>query len=233
MSLKNKVVLITGANGGLGQAFVNYCLEQNVKKIYCCARDIKKLNIIDKRIEPLTLDITSSFDINNLVNSIDSIDILINNAGVNNEKRIFEDFNNGFEVNVFGTLNICRALHSKIKEKGSIITINSVLAFMNLPIMAQYCASKSALHSIMQAIRAELKTKSIDVFEVFPGPIDTRMSKNIQMQKTSPAEVVKNIFNDFNNKIFEIYPDEFSKNIISMFKNNPEQLAEEFAISIQ
>ena len=233
MSLKNKVVLITGANGGLGQAFVNYCLEQNVKKIYCCARDIKKLNIIDKRIEPLTLDITSSFDINNLVNSIDYIDILINNAGVNNEKRIFEDFNNDFEVNVFGTLNICRALHSKIKEKGSIITINSVLAFMNLPIMAQYCASKSALHSIMQAIRAELKTKSIDVFEVFPGPIDTRMSKNIQMQKTSPAEVVKNIFNDFNNKIFEIYPDEFSKNIISMFKNNPEQLAEEFAISIQ
>ena len=233
MSLKNKVVLITGANGGLGQAFVNYCLEQNVKKIYCCARDIKKLNIIDKRIEPLTLDITSSFDINNLVNSIDSIDILINNAGVNNEKRIFEDFNNDFEVNVFGTLNICRALHSKIKEKGSIITINSVLAFMNLPIMAQYCASKSALHSIMQAIRAELGTKSINVFEVFPGPIDTRMSKNIQMQKTSPAEVVKNIFNDFNNKIFEIYPDEFSKNIISMFKNNPEQLAEEFAISIQ
>ena len=202
MSLKNKVVLITGANGGLGQAFVNYCLEQNVKKIYCCARDIKKLNIIDKRIEPLTLDITSSFDINNLVNSIDSIDILINNAGVNNEKRIFEDFNNDFEVNVFGSLNICRALLSKIKEKGSIITINSVLAFMNLPIMAQYCASKSALHSIMQAIRAELKTKSIDVFEVFPGPIDTRMSKNIQMQKTSPAEVVKNIFNDFNNKIF-------------------------------
>ena len=91
---------------------------------------------------------------------------------------------------------------------------------MNLPIMAQYCASKSALHSIMQAIRAELKTKSIDVFEVFPGPIDTRMSKNIQMQKTSPAEVVKNIFNDFNNKIFEIYPDEFSKNIISMLEGD-------------
>ena len=43
MKLKNKIVLITGANGGLGQSFINYCLEQNVQKIYCCDRDINKL----------------------------------------------------------------------------------------------------------------------------------------------------------------------------------------------
>ena len=76
-----------------------------------------------------------------MVNSIDYIDILINNAGVNNEKRIFETLRNDFEVNVFGTLNITKLIYPKIKKK-KIITINSVLAFMNLPSMAQYCASK-------------------------------------------------------------------------------------------
>src|SRR5574344_116608 len=233
MNLENKIVLITGANGGLGQAFIKYCLENNIQKIYCCARDIKNIDAIDKPIESIKLDLTNLTDINNLESSIDSIDILVNNAGVNNEKRIFEALNNDFEVNTFSTLNICKALYPKIKENGSIITINSVLAFMNLPIMAQYCASKSALHSIMQAIRAELGTKSINVFEVFPGPIDTRMSQNLKANKAIPYEIVKEVFNGVNNKTFEIFPDDFSKNIILMLKNNPEQLEKEYALSIQ
>ncbi len=233
MKLKNKIVLITGANGGLGQSFINYCLEQNVQKIYCCARDINKLNINDSRIEIIKLDITNLLDIDNLVKSIDYIDILINNAGVNSGKRIFEDISNDFEINVFGTLNIYKALYSKIKENGSIITINSILAFMNLPIMAQYCASKSALHSITQAIRAELKSKSIEVFEVFPGPMDTEMSKNLQMDKATPLQVVLNTFDGLTNKDFEIFPDDYSKNIISMLKNNSKKLEQQFACSIQ
>ena len=233
MKLKNKIVLITGANGGLGQSFINYCLEQNVQKIYCCARDINKLNINDSRIEIIKLDITNLLDIDNLVKSIDYIDILINNAGVNSGKRIFEDISNDFEINVFGTLNIYKALYSKIKENGSIITINSILAFMNLPIMAQYCASKSALHSITRAIRAELKSKSIEVFEVFPGPMDTEMSKNLQMDKATPLQVVLNTFDGLTNKDFEIFPDDYSKNIISMVKNNSKKLEQQFACSIQ
>lgn len=233
MNLENKIVLITGANGGLGQAFIKYCLENNVQKIYCCARDIKNIDAIDKRIEPIKLDLTNLTDINNLESSIDSIDILVNNAGVNNEKRIFEALNNDFEVNTFGTLNICKALYPKIKENGSIITINSILAFMNLPIMAQYCASKSALHSITQAIRAELKSKSIEVFEVFPGPMDTEMSKNLQMDKATPLQVVLNTFDGLTNKDFEIFPDDYSKNIISMVKNNSKKLEQQFACSIQ
>ena len=236
MNLKDKVVLITGANGGLGQAFVNYCLEKEVKKIYCCARNIENLNglniLDDDRVEVFKLDITNNLDIEKLVNSIDYIDILINNAGVNNEKRIFEILRNDFEVNVFGTLNVTKLLYPKIKENGVIITINSVLAFMNLPSMAQYCASKSALHSIMQAIRMELKTKAIDVYEVFPGPMDTKMSKNLEMQKATPAEVVKNTFEGLKGKSFEIFPDEASLGIMYMLKNNPKQLEKDFSSSI-
>lgn len=236
MNITDKEILITGASGGLGQTFINYCLEQNAKKIYCCARNIENLQNIygsNKKIEILTLDITKQSDIEKVANSINSIDILINNAGFNSEKRIFETFSKEFEVNTFGTLNVTKTLSSKIKQNGAIIAINSVLAFMNLPTMALYCASKSALHSINQAFRAELENKQIEVYEVFPGPIDTNMAKDLQMPKTSPRQIVEKTFEALENKTFEIFPDDFSQNIYAMFKTNPKELEKEFASSVK
>ncbi|WP_419678049.1 SDR family NAD(P)-dependent oxidoreductase [Aliarcobacter lanthieri] len=236
MNITDKEILITGANGGLGQTFINYCLEQNVKKIYCCARNIDSLEKLygsNKRVKILTLDITKQSDIDDVANSINSIDLLINNAGFNSEKRIFETFSNDFEVNTFGTLNVTKTLSSKIKPDGAIITINSILAFINLPTMALYCASKSALHSIMQAFRAELQNKQIQVYEVFPGPIDTDMAKNLQMPKASPKQIVEKAFEALKNKTFEVFPDDFSKNIYSMLKTNSKELEMDFASSIK
>lgn len=236
MNLTDKEILITGASGGLGQTFIRYCLEQNAKRIYCCARNIdnlQKLYDSNEKVEILTLDITKQSDIDNVVNSINSIDILINNAGFNSEKRIFDTFSNDFEINTFGTLNVTKTLSSKIKQTGKIITINSILAFINLPTMALYCASKSALHSIMQAFRAELQNRQIEVYEVFPGPIDTSMAENLQMPKTSPRQIVEKSFEALENKTFEVFPDDFSQNIYSMLKTNQKELEKEFASSVQ
>jgi short-subunit dehydrogenase len=236
MNITDKEILITGASGGLGQTFINYCLEQNVKKIYCCARNIenlKKLYGSNEKIELLTLDITKQSDINSVANSINSIDILINNAGFNSEKRIFEEFSNDFEINTFGTLNVTKTLSPKIKENGKIITINSVLAFINLPTMALYCASKSALHSIMQAFRAELQNRQIEVYEIFPGPIDTNMAANVQMPKAYPRQIIEKTFEALENKTFEVFPDDFSQNIYSTLKINPKELEKEFASFVQ
>ncbi|RBQ31793.1 hypothetical protein CRU92_06165 [Arcobacter sp. FW59] len=236
MNLTNKEVLITGANGGLGQTFINYCLEQNAKKIYCCARNIENLQKLygsNEKVEILTLDITKQSDIDKVAKTINSIDILINNAGFNSEKRIFETFSNDFEVNTFGTLNVTKAISSKIKQDGAIITINSILAFINLPTMALYCASKSALHSIMQAFRAELQNRQIEVYEVFPGPIDTAMAKDLQMPKASPKQIVEKTFEGLQNKTFEIFPDDFSQNIYSMLKTNQKDIEKDFASSVQ
>ncbi|MDN5107617.1 SDR family NAD(P)-dependent oxidoreductase [Aliarcobacter butzleri] len=236
MNFTDKEILITGASGGLGKTFINYCLEQNVKKIYCCARNIENLQKLyssNEKVEILTLDITKQSDIDNVAKSINSIDILINNAGFNSEKRIFEIFSNDFEINTFGTLKVSKTLSSKIKQTGKIITINSILAFINLPTMALYCASKSALHSIMQAFRAELQNRQIEVYEVFPGPIDTSMAENLQMPKTSPRQIVEKSFEALENKTFEVFPDDFSQNIYSMLKTNQKELEKEFASSVQ
>ncbi|WP_419768384.1 SDR family NAD(P)-dependent oxidoreductase [Arcobacter sp.] len=235
MNLENKTVFITGANGGLGSAFVKEFLNYNVKKIYCSARDISKLDSIKKlsnKIELIELDITNKEQFKSLALTIGEIDILINNAGANSAKRLFDNETLDFDVNLFGTLNSCRILSENINNGGIIINISSVLALINLPIMALYCASKSALHSITQALRAELKTKDISVYEVLPGPIDTTMSKDLQMPKTSPNDIVKATINGLNSDEYEIYPDSFAKVIRQRLEEDRINLENEFAQSI-
>lgn len=145
---------------------------------------------------------------------------------------MFDDETLDFDVNLFGTLNSCRILSGNINNGGIIINISSVLALINLPVMALYCASKSALHSITQALRAELKTKNISVYEVLPGSIDIAMAKDLQMLKTSSSDIVKATITSLNSDEYEIYPDSFAKVIRQRLEGDKTNLENEFAQSI-
>ena len=235
MLLENKSVMITGANGGLGTALVREALGHNAKKVYCCVRDISKaeaLKQLDARVELCALDTTDKQSVEVLASKIDSIDILINNAGTNSEQRILQDNTVDFEVNVFGTLNVCRAFSDKIAKEGAIINVTSILALVNLPVMGLYCASKSALHSATQALRAEFALKGVEVYEVLPGPIDTGMSENQPMEKASPEDVAKEVWAGYEAKTFEIYPDPVAKGMKEGLTHAPEAVIAECAQSI-
>jgi NAD(P)-dependent dehydrogenase (short-subunit alcohol dehydrogenase family) len=236
MNLENKTLLITGANGGLGRALVRYALSHGASKVYCCARDTAKLEALSDLgagVELCPLDITDKAQIATFAQTIGSIDILINNAGVNSGKRVFDESTDDFEVNVQGTLNVCRGLRSKISKGGSIVNISSILAHVNLPIMGLYCASKSALHSLTQAMRAELSLHQIEVYEVFPGPIDTDMSKDQPMEKASPETIADALFEGIEEKTYEIYPDPFAQGIKEALESDGKALELNFAASVQ
>ncbi len=236
MNLKNKTILITGASGGLGKAFVAYAIKHHAKKIYCCAKDIALLNNLengDTAVELCSLDITDKEQVKHLASKIGEVDILINNAGVNSAKRVFENTAIDFEINVLGTLNVCRELNHKLTKQGAIINITSILALVNLPMNGLYCASKSALHSLTQAMRAELAPKEIEVYEVLPGPIDTKMTKGQPMEKSKPEEIVDAVFEGYENKNYEIYPDPFSKMIKEALSKDPLSVEKNFALSVQ
>lgn len=235
MSLEDKVVLITGANGGLGIALVEYAIISGAKKIYCYARKTDKLQKLQQNNPNLIIeivDITDKSRVEEVALTIEYIDILINNAGANSGKIVFDDEKIDFEVNLFGTLNICRSFENKINKNGAIINITSVAALVNFPIMGLYSASKAALHSVTQALRAHMALKEIEVYEVFPGPIDTDMVKDLDMPKTSASDIAKEIFTSFAKKEYEIYPDSFAKMVQESLLNDPKSIESEFAKSI-
>lgn len=235
--MENKIILVTGANGGLGSSFVKELLKNNPSKIYCAARDIttlKELERLDQRIQSISLDITNDESIKDAISKIDNLDILINNAGVNTNSRLFSDDSFlDIEVNLKGTAKLTQALFDKLKEsKGKIINVSSVLALVNLPMLGNYCVSKSALHSFTQALRAEFALFEGEVYEVLPGPIETRMTEGSPMPKTKPQDIVKAVIESVNNKEFEIFPDDFSKMVNQRLQNDKEKLLEEFNCSI-
>ncbi|MCT7446694.1 SDR family NAD(P)-dependent oxidoreductase [Aliarcobacter skirrowii] len=235
MCFENKVVFITGANGGLAKSFIEALLKENAKKIYCTARDLSKLEELKKlspKIEIFALDITKKDELEKVASKIENIDILINNAGVNSQKRVIDDNKIDFEVNLFGTLNSCQILSKKLNKNGSIVNITSILALINLPIMGLYCASKSALHSITQAFRAELQKENIKVFEVLPGPIDTNMTKGQDMPKSSTSAIVEAVLEGIKNSELEIYPDDFSQMVKQRLQNDKDSLEKEFLNSL-
>lgn len=234
--MNNKTIFLTGANGGLGKAFIEELISLNPKKIYCAARDIKTLDQIknlDKCIETVQLDITDINSIKNVVSQVESLDILINNAGINNNKRLFDDNFTEIEVNLKGTMNLTKALFEKLQHSNAkVINITSILALINLPVMADYCISKSALHSFTQALRAELAQFGCEVYEVLPGPMETKMTEGVPMPKAQPNDIVKAILEAIDQKEFEIFPDEFSKMIKQRLDKEPKAIEQDFALSI-
>ncbi len=92
-----------------------------------------------------------------------------------------------------GTLNITKSLFTKINQNGMIINITSITALTNNPIIGLYSASKSAMHSLTQAMRAEMSLRDVHVLEVLPGPIDTNMTKGRDMPKANATDIVDEI----------------------------------------
>ena len=235
VDLTNKIALVTGANGGLGEAIVKELLKNNIEKIYCGVRDTKKalfLEELSDKIVLIELDLANHTMLETNLANIENIDLLINNAGVNSGKRVFDDENSDFTINVQGTLKVTQILSNKINQNGAIVNITSILALCNLPIMGLYCASKSALHSLTQAIRAEMISKDIHVLEVLPGPIDTKMTPDENMPKASPQDIAVEIIKGLEVKHEEVYPDDFAKMIKTGLEKDPKKMEKEFAFSL-
>lgn len=233
--MQDKIVLVTGANGGLGNAFVQVLLEQKAKKIYAAARDIGSLAHLKdiSNIELLELDITDITSIKAARKKASDIDVLINNAGVNSNSRVFDGDFIDLQVNYKGTASLCKSYFEYAKEhKLQIINISSIVALCNLPLMAKYSISKSALHSFTQALRAELKAYGSEVYEVFAGPIDTRLTEGVDMPKADPIDVAKKVLKDVKAGEFDIFPDVFAQMIKERLASEPKMVEADFSMSI-
>ncbi len=203
-NLSNKTILVSGANRGIGAATVRELLKTGVKKIYAAARKPDSLpDFSDARVVPLALDITNDASVKAAAATASDIDILLNNAGT----AVFANFLDSptdliagdMNTNYYGTLRVIRAFTPQFVARGSgtIANVVSVVGLTSAPGLAGYSASKAALQSLTQTLRATLKGNGISVLGIYPGPIDTDMARDIPMDKATPeyaaAEIVKGI----------------------------------------
>lgn len=214
MNIQNKTVLITGANRGIGRALVNEALKRGAKRVYAGTRGA--LSVADARVTPLTLDVTNAAQIAQAASEVNTLDVLINNAGI----ALYDDLSNfdvieqHLAVNLFGSLKMSRALLPALKHsKGAIVNTLSLMALAPLPLTPAYAISKAAAFNMTQSLRALLAGQGVTVHGVLLGPTDTDMTRGFEIPKASPEAVAQGIFDGLENKEEDIFPDPASQSI--------------------
>jgi short-subunit dehydrogenase len=233
MEIKGRRVLITGASRGLGRTLAFAFAAAGAREVFAGARnaeDIEKLArdaaAMSAPVTPIKLDVTSEDDINAAA-KLGFVDILVNNAGVASYgdplQMNFEDAMREMNVNYFGALRMARALAPAMigRGEGMIVNIATAFAKVNLPLVGTYCASKAALLSLGQALRAYLSDKGVHVMTVMPTTIDTDMSRGADVPKMTTEFVAGEILRHIREETIDPPIGEEAKGILDGLLKDP------------
>jgi len=220
MNIENKTVLITGANRGIGRALVDEALIRGAKRVYAGTRG-GALQATDSRVTPVTLDVTNASQIQKAAEEVETLDVLINNAGV----AIYDDLSNAdaieqhLAVNFLGMFKVTRAFLPLLRQsKGAIVNNLSLVALAPLPVIPGYSISKAAASNMTQSLRALLAGQGVTVHGVFLGPVDTDMNRGFNIPKTSPESAAQGIFDGLERGEEDIFPDPASRSIAEAWR---------------
>ncbi|KVC27379.1 SDR family oxidoreductase [Burkholderia pseudomultivorans] len=219
MNIDGCVALVTGANRGVGAAFVEGLLAAGARKIYAASREPDAIVRCDPRVVPVELDVTNAQQIRRAAANAPDVTLLVNNAGVNRMASCLSTVDpdaatREMEVNYFGTLNVIRAFAPALRENGgAIVNMLSILARIALPSMGSLCASKAAALRMTESVRAELAKDGVSVLAIMPGAIDTDMSRDFPGPKIPAPDVVSATLDALAAGIDELYVGDMAKAI--------------------
>jgi NAD(P)-dependent dehydrogenase (short-subunit alcohol dehydrogenase family) len=238
MQIKDSVALVTGANRGIGRAFVEALLERGASRVYAAARDVTSLDAVTrldpKRIRALTLDVTSAEDARAAATQAKDVSLLINNAAVLAQGRLtdlsVDAVRGNMETNFFGLLNVTTPFVPILeRNKGSIVNILTLLSLASMPGVAAYNASKAAGWSLTQSFRADLAKRGIRVHGVFPGAVDTEMARSFQIPKPPAIDVARTTLAGVEANEEDIYPDAMAQQVYAAWRADHKAVERQFA----
>jgi NAD(P)-dependent dehydrogenase (short-subunit alcohol dehydrogenase family) len=247
MKMKDQIVLVTGANRGLGEALVQASLAAGAKRVYAAARDPKSLDRAvakgEGRVVAVALDVTDAKSIAAAAAAAPDVSVLINNAGTLSSYGVLAttdaDLARDFAVNTFGLLATSKAFAPALERaaaatksgapSAALVNVLSIVSLMNLPSLGGYSASKAAAHSITQALRHELGKKRIAVHAILAGSIDTDMVRHIEMPKTSADDVARGILRGVEDGVEDVFPEAGSQGMYAVWKRDPKELEHQLA----
>ena len=223
MKIEGSVVLVTGANRGIGAEYVRQLLDRGASKVYAAARNIE--SVTNDKAVAISLDVTSASDIAEAVKSCGDVSMLINNAGILCETSVMADnaLENAkaeFDTNVWGPMNLSKSFAPILASNGggAIVNVLSLVSWMSVKEVGTYAMSKSAAWSLTNALRLELTGQGTLVVAVHPAFVDTDMAAKVVMPKTSTFQVVERTLDAVEAGLYEVIADDmtmFVKNNLS------------------
>ncbi len=218
MTIKGTVALVTGANRGMGKAFVRALLDREAGSVYAGARDPDEITEPDAM--PLRLDITDPEQVRAAREHCSDVTLLINNAAVLTSQPLIgaatmDPARTEMETNYFGTLAMCRAFAPVLHHNGggTLCNMLSIVSFLSVPSMGSFCASKAALWSMTNSLRAELAPVGTAVVAVHASFIDTDLAATYQGPKNDPADVAAQVLDGIEAGVEEILIDERTRSV--------------------
>jgi NAD(P)-dependent dehydrogenase (short-subunit alcohol dehydrogenase family) len=193
---------------------VEEALRRGAKRVYAATR--QPFAHSDERVTPLILDVSNAEQIQGAVEDVGSLDILIDNAGV----TLFDDLSDRaaieqlLAVNLFGTYGVSQAFLPLLgRSRGAIVNVLSMAGLAAVPFSPAYSISKAAAFSLTQSLRALWAGRGVSVHAVLAGPVDTDMSRDLDIPKASPESVARAIFDGVENGDEDIFPDPMSESV--------------------
>ena len=226
----DSVVLVTGANRGVGRSLVDALLERGAPRIYAGARDPATLASVrassDGRVIPVRLDITDDEQVRAAACLAGDVTMLINNAGIlvagPSLESGAENLQRHLTTNLFGTFAMIRAFVPVLAAtNGNILNVLSLQSMAGSMGLDGYSVSKAASYSLMQSLRPALAVHGIAIAGAYPGGIDTDMLKDLDAPKSPPGVVAHGILDGLEAGQLEIFPDPVARLLGDIWATDP------------
>ena len=231
--LRDRSVMITGANRGLGAALCKTILQYSPKIIHAAFRAAPG-DLDDPRVRWCALDLQAPESIVKLADSVGELDVLINNAGVllptaADSAEEQANLHTMLAVHLHAPLRLVDSLLPTLKQSPHpmIVNVISMSAFVNVAGCEAYCTSKAALHAATQGLR--LKHPNIRCIGVYPGPTATDMTAGSPVALADPAESATEIVSGMMAGETSIFPDPAARDVESVIGTSVATLEARFA----
>ncbi len=230
-SISGSVVLITGANRGIGKAFVEAFLKAGAAKVYAAVRTLSTAEALvaahGGRVVPIELDVTRPETVTAAAKRAADVTIVVNNAGIllhaaPLDVGAFATLAEEMEVNVYGLMRVAQAFAPVLKANGGGIfaQLNSVASLRNFAGFTTYAVSKAAAYSFTQGLRDVLAEQGTTVVSVHPGPIATDMADQAGFLEIAepPSLVADDLIAAIREGRFHSFPDTMARNFWSAYE---------------
>jgi NAD(P)-dependent dehydrogenase (short-subunit alcohol dehydrogenase family) len=218
MKLENSVVLVTGANRGIGLAFTRALLARGARTVYAAARNPATVTL--RGVQALQLDVTKPEEVAAAAQHAADVTLVINNAGIAQPGGFLASDSETvsrriFETNVFGMLSMSKTFAPVLKANGggALLNVLSVASWVNGGELAAYSASKSAAWSLTNALRHELAAQRTQVLGLHMAYVDTDLTRGFDVQKSSADDIVQRALDGLEAGADEVLADALTQQI--------------------